>query len=256
MRARQMVGMAAGLMAAGVAAGAAYVFVFRPWNQRWGATDEEVYRLMPGDDELRSPRIAATRAVTIHARPEEIWPWLVQIGTGRAGWYSYDWIERLLGLKVKSAQEIMPEYQHLKAGDTIPLAPGLGIPVKAIEPQQSLFLGGYDPYTGGSTWAFMLTPLDDQRTRLIWRLRANFTWALASILGGLMAGRRDDLHHSRVDWLRELPMYLLFEPGSFVMSRKMLLGIKQRAETMAVEHRERTEIGTTAKPAAAGGASR
>lgn len=249
MKARQMAGMAAGLIAAGAAAGSAYVFVFRPWQQRWGATDEEVRRPMPGDDELRSPRIATTRAITIHARPEEIWPWLVQIGTGRAGWYSYDWIERLLGLKVKSAHGIMPEYQHLEAGDTIPLAPGFGIPVKAVEPRQAVFLGGYDPYTGGSTWAIMLAPIDEQRTRLIWRIRAGFNWTLGSILGGLVAGRRDDVHRSRVDWLRELPMYLFFEPGSFVMARKMLLGIKQRAESLAIERRERTEIGTTAKPA-------
>jgi hypothetical protein len=227
---------AAATITAGVAG---YRFVFRPWQARWGATDEEVRQSMPGDEELSNPQSVTTRAVTINARPEGIWPWLIQIGTGRAGWYSYDWIERAMGLQVESAREIIPEYQHLAVGDTIPLAPGYEVPVKAIEPNQLLLLSDYTPSIGGSVWAITLYPLDEWRTRLVWRLRARFNWSLGSIFGGFLSGRRDDLHHGRIDWLRELPMYLFIEPGSFLMTRKCMLGIKSRAEAYAQRQRER-----------------
>lgn len=189
------------------AATGAYLLFVGPWQRRWGATDEEVRRAMPGDEEVERPLMDATRAITINARPEEIWPWLVQIGTGRAGWYSYDWIENRMGLDVSSAERIIPEFQHLEVGDTIPIAPGLGIPVKVLKPNETLLLVGHDPAIGDTSWSFGLYSIDEKRTRLVTRTRIR--WPLTP--GGIV-------------WL------LVTEPGSFLMVRKMLLGVKQRAE--------------------------
>ena len=191
----------------GAAATGAYLLFVGPWQRCWGATDDEVQRAMPGDDEIERPLMNATRAITINAQPEEIWPWLVQIGTGRAGWYSYDWIENLMGLNISSANHIMPEFQHLEVGNTIPLAPGVEIPVKAIKPNELLLLVGHDPVIGDASWVFGLYPLDEQHTRLVTRTRNRWPITPGSFL-----------------------TLLVTEPGSFLMVRKMLLGIKRLAE--------------------------
>jgi len=188
----------------------AYLLLVGPWQRRWGATDEEVRRAMPGDEEVEHPLMNATRAVTINAPPEEIWPWLVQIGTGRAGWYSYDWIENRMGLEVSSANRIIHEFQDLKVGDTIPLAPGLEIPVKVLKPNESLLLIGHDPVIGDTSWSFGLYPVEKEHTRLVTRTRIR--WPITP--GGIL-------------WL------FVTEPGSFLMVRKMLLGIKRRAEQVS-----------------------
>jgi len=185
----------------------AYLLLVGPWQRRWGATDEEVQRAMPGDEEVEHSLMNATRAVTINARPEEIWPWLIQIGTGKAGWYSYDWIENLMGLNVSSTDRIIPEFQQLEVGDTIPLASGLEIPVKLLKPGETLLLVGHDPVVGDASWIFGLYPIDEQRTRLVTRTRNR--WPMTP--GGILT-------------------LLFIEPGSFLMVRKMLLGIKRRAE--------------------------
>ena len=109
-----------GLAGLVVAATAVYLGVVRPWQLTWGATDAEVLRPLPGDDFLLHPTFDATRAVTINAGPERIWPWIVQIGLGRAGWYSYDLIDNL---GRASADEILPEFQDLEVGDLIPISP-------------------------------------------------------------------------------------------------------------------------------------
>ncbi len=109
-----------GLAALGAVLFGVYFRFIRPWQLRWGATDEEVARAMSGDEVVKQPTFNATRAVTIQARPEEIWPWLVQIGCKRAGWYSYDWIDNL---GIPSANRIVPELQHLEVGDLIPFSP-------------------------------------------------------------------------------------------------------------------------------------
>lgn len=198
--------------ATGVAS-AVYVLFVGPWQRRWGATDEEVKRPMPGDEEVPEPMCASTRAVTIESKPEDIWPWIVQIGTGKAGWYSYEWIERAMGLDVTNADRVIPEFQNLKVGDQVPLAPDFGIPVKVIEANRLLLLVGHDPTNIGDTsLAFALYPIDEQRTRLISRHRAR--------------------------WPKNLTGYItlaVIDPGSFIMMRKMLLGIKQRAEQTAKE---------------------
>ncbi len=198
-----------GLAILGGASLGVYLRFIRPWQERWGATDEEVRRPMPGDDLVVQPILQGTRAVTIKARPEEIWPWLVQIGQGRGGFYSYTWIEKLLGLDITNTNRILPAFQHLEVGDEIP---GLGATVKAIEPNRLLVLAASTSVvekTGTEgTWVFGLYPLDEEQTRLVTRNCAR--WPLFTPRGIL--------------WL------LLLDPGIVVMMRKMLLGIKQRAE--------------------------
>jgi len=129
----------------------AYRSVGRPWHTRWGATDEEVARALPGDELLPDANVT-TRAITIDARPEEIWPWLVQLGYGRAGWYSYDWIDND---GRPSASRVVPELQRLEPGDQILMAPGMGPRVRAVEPNRDLLAGDAD----GGIWCLALYPL-------------------------------------------------------------------------------------------------
>ena len=102
------------------AAVAAYLGLVRPRQLTWGATGEEVSRPLPGDDLVNRPTFNATRAISIAAPPEAVWPWLLQVGTTRAGWYSYDLLDNL---GHPSAQRILPEYQGLAAGDVVPMSP-------------------------------------------------------------------------------------------------------------------------------------
>jgi hypothetical protein len=210
-----------GLATAAATAASVYWFLVRPWHLRWGASEEEVTRALPGDELVPDAKISSTHAVTIQASPAEVWPWLVQLGQGRGGFYSYDWIENAMGLDIHTADAVLPEYQHLKVGDTIPLAPdGFGLPVILLEPEQMLVLCG-DTRLGGATipalkpgeylaasWGFYLSGQADGTTRLAERWRAGYTpTALNTIF------------------------YRAFlEPGAFLMQRKMLLGIKARAE--------------------------
>jgi hypothetical protein len=129
-----------GAAAAFGAAAAAYVLVLRPWHLRWGASAGEARQHLPGDEIVPCPRMETTRAITIEAPAERVWAWLVQIGTGRAGWYSYDVLENLLGLRVRSADRILPEFQQLAVGDVIPAAPPpyLGFRVQRVEPPRAL----------------------------------------------------------------------------------------------------------------------
>ncbi len=186
---------------------ALYLFVIRPWQLLWGATDEEVARAMPGDDVVRRPTFAATRAVTVRAQPAQIWPWVVQIGYGRAGWYSYDWVDNL---GRPSAERIVPELQHLQVGDLIPMSPDgkMGLWVKAFERDQWILW--WDKKTLFTTWLWMLCPLDEQDTRLITRVRLHYNWLSPTII-----------------------FNLLLDVGDIVMMRKCMLGIKRRAETAA-----------------------
>lgn len=214
------------LVSAGTAAAAVYALVLRPRHMRWGAAASEVSRPLPGDELVPTPRYRATHAVTIRAAPQDIWPWLVQIGQGRGGFYSYDFIENAMGLNIHSANQILPEFQNLKAGDTIPLAPdGSGIPVVSVEPNRALVLGGtMDENSEGAfktspgeffsaSWAFVLEPVAADVTRLIERFQLDYSPSPAATL-----------------------FYRVFlEPGSFIMERKMLLGIKARAECRAGE---------------------
>ncbi|MGC4835008.1 SRPBCC family protein [Micromonospora vinacea] len=173
----------------------------------WGATTGEVAGTLPGDEFLADPDIVSTRAVTIEAPPRAVWPWLVQMGSGRGGAYTYDWIENLFGLDMHSADEILPRFQHLATGDELPLGRnGPAMRVEILDPERTLVFRSAD---GAWVWGFHLRP-DGAGTRLISRNRI----ALAGSPGPVRIAYR-----------------LVMEPGSLIMERRMLLGIKQRAES-------------------------
>ena len=176
----------------------------------WGATADEAARSLPGDELLADADVVSTRAITIDAPPSDVWPWLVQMGSGRGGAYTYDWIENLFGLEMRSADTIHPEWQNLAVGDVIPGKASLpGMRVEVLEPERALVSRSED---GTWVWAFALEDLGG-RTRLLSRNRiAMVEPSLGDRIG--MA---------------------VMEPGSLVMERKMLCGIKQRAERLASE---------------------
>jgi hypothetical protein len=187
-----------------------YWFPLRRWFVTWGTTFEDQQRVMASDSEVPDATYVANLAVTIDAEPEDVWPWLVQIGFQRGGLYSYDWLDRAFGyLDRPSANRILPEFQQLRGGDVIPIGRGGGFPVKRIEPNRSLVLGssakGFQ-----WTWEFGLYRLGDGRTRLVSRNRARVASSFAS-------------------WC----LMRLLEPAAFLMTRRMLLGVRQRAERLA-----------------------
>ncbi len=193
----------------------AYWLFVRPWHLRWGATDEEAEGTLPGDGIVLSSREQATHAITIDAPVEDVWPWLVQIGQGRGGFYSYDWLENLVGADIHNADRILPEHQHLEVGDTVRLAPEdysvqtpESAPVVAVlDPGRAIVLRPPDDPPRW-TWAFVLRPLDEERTRFVVRMRTKGKRTLR--------GKVADV--------------VFWEPAHFVMERKMLLGVKERAE--------------------------
>lgn len=159
---------------------AAYMLWARPYQLRWGATDEEVQRPMPGDELISNPQYLATRAITVEATPEVIWPWLIQIGYQRAGFYGYDIMENLGSPRgIHSAQSIVPEFQHFEVGDEVPISPAGGLTFYSIEPNCHLIWSGGVGW-GGYTWA--LYPIDENHTRLVSRARFNHTWSQPSQL--------------------------------------------------------------------------
>lgn len=199
--------------------GAAFLGIYRPWQLKWGATPKELASDMPGDDVVPNPTFKATRAVTVDAAPEAIWPWIVQIGFGRAGWYSYDFLDNF---GHHSAERLLPEIQHIEAGDPIPMGPGesTGVWVKEFEPNRSILW--WNKKNELSTWVWTLAPMPDGRTRLVTRVRTRPSWR----------------HPSTVIWMP------LLELADFPMMRKCLLGIKRRAEHLAEERRNEETIST------------
>lgn len=193
--ARRLLLFAGALFAALVAS---FHFVYRPWQMNWGATSEEISRPMPGDEIVGAPNFDATRAVTVEAPAERIWPWIVQIGYRRAGFYSWDILDND---GVASAERIMPEYQGLRLGDVVPLSASSGARVALIEPPEQLLLV-FQSDTA-ATWAWGLYPIDAGRTRLVSRLRVR---------------------------LPRLATRVMLDAFEIVMMRKHLLGIKRRAE--------------------------
>lgn len=187
-----------------VAAVAAYLGLIRPWHLRWGATDHEARRPMPGDEILGPGAGSTTRAVTIGAPADQVWPWLVQLGYGKAGWYSYDWLDND---GQRSAQQIRPEWQQLHPGDQILMMPGTGFDVVSVEDGHRFVARAPD---GTMSWCLGVEPLDRHSCRLISRWRVTWRVTPASAL-----------------WIA------LSDPGAFIMERKMLLGLKARAEQAA-----------------------
>ncbi len=213
-----------GVVALGAAGVATYVCFVRPWHMRWGATDDEVARALPGDDLLPSPRVKVTHAVTIQAPVDKVWPWVAQIGQGRGGFYSYEFIENAMGADIHNADRILPEFQNPRVGDRLPLAQGgFGVPIVVVEPNRALVVHGDTRQEGDDvqwlkpgdymavTWGWHLYWVDERATRLVERFSADYN----------------------PTFVNQVYFRAFMEPGAFVMQRKMLLGIKERAERNA-----------------------
>jgi hypothetical protein len=189
------------------------------WHRMWGATDEEAAERLPGDGLVPVAEHQTTRATTIDRSPTDVWPWLAQMGQGRGGLYTYEWIENALGAQIRNLDRIDPELQDLKVGDSIRLTPevylgrlpGQFYRVEEVQLREALTMLQELPGGSTSSWSFVLRALPDNRTRLLVRGRTS----PKSGFGARLA-RRVEL--------------LLLEPGYFVMERGMLHGIKRRAE--------------------------
>ncbi len=208
------------LTAAVAIATVVYWFVVRPWHLRWGSTNVETAMLLPGDDLVPHATVVSTRAITIGAPPDRVWPWIAQIGQGRAGFYSYDWLENLFGCDIHNADRIVPAWQRIQTGDNVRLHPSApALEALVVLPGRALVVGSprqnaaAQQMYGSATWAFvLLSTVDANSTRLVVRFRAN--------PGPAVAGR--------------LFVHALIEPAHFVMERKMLLGIRVRAENAGI----------------------
>lgn len=160
---------------------ALYILWARPLQLRWGATDEELQRSMPGDELDPTPGFLATRAITIQATPEQIWPWLLQMGYGRAGLYGLDLFKKVRSPSVAgSVERILPQFQDFKVGDPIPVSPVATLKFFAIQPYKYIVWSAADE-NSGFTWA--LYPLDPTHTRLVSRVRWSYHWTQAGPLG-------------------------------------------------------------------------
>jgi len=182
-----------------------YLTLFRPWQLRWGATDAEIKRSMPGDEIVGKPSFNATRAVTIHAPAQNIYPWIVQMGVTRAGWYSYDLLDNL---GRRSAESILPEHQNIQVGDLIPLSPDgkQGMRVKYF--RKNKWMLWWDE-KGDTSWVWEIHPEGEGSARLITRVRVKYRFFSPAIL-----------------------FNLLIEFFDILMMRKSMLGIKRRAEKL------------------------
>ena len=215
----------AALVGAAVTLPLAWTRCLSPAVRAWGARPNDSYRPLPGDDLVPEPDIRHTRGITIAAPPEAVWPWLLQLGQGRGGLYSYDWLENLAGCDIRSVNAIVPELQSLAVGDIVSLRKGdqPAFLVAAIEPGHALVLLARDPGTGApaharpdvpmavdESWAFVVEPDGDGASRLLVRSRRR------------TRGARLD----RLAWM-------LVEVVSLPMERKMLLGIRERVELAA-----------------------
>ena len=183
-----------------------YFLVLRRWQLTWGARPDELAMVFPGDEIVEQPSFNATRGITVNAPPENIYPWIVQMGLDRAGWYSYDLLDNLAR---KSAEEILPRFQHVQPGDLIPMSPDgkQGLFVKEFEKDHWMLWGDQ---VGDSSWAWMILPDDSNRSRLLTRVRMKYRWLSPAIL-----------------------FSMIVEFSDFPMMRKCMLGIKGRAESTA-----------------------
>ena len=202
------VGLACGFAFLGYVA---LVTVLWPWHRTWGSTRAELTLSLPGDEGPRSPAFEIQHAVTIEAPPEAVWPWLVQLGQDRAGFYSYDWLERMFGVEVRNAAEIHPEWQQRAIGDFVRatqrtylggiFGPNVGWRISDLQENHALVLEQWG--------AFVLVPTEDGRTRFI--IRSTVSQAQFPV------------------WAAGFE-FLTFELPHFIMERRMMLGIKALAE--------------------------
>ena len=204
---------AAGLTIIGAAG--TYILLARPRQLRWGTIDSEFDEPLPGDDLIPSPNLVATRAITVRASADHVWPWIAQLGQGRGGFYSYDFLENLVGCDIHSADRIVPEWQDADVGDEVKLHPEVALAVAALESGRSLVLRGGIPMGNtpspfDNSWAFVLRERPDGTTRLL--VRESYAYLRP--------------------WAP-----LIVEPTAvlaFVMSERMLRGIRDRAERASV----------------------
>lgn len=222
-----------GAGALGVATAVAWHRWVTPWHAQWGATDEEVRMSLPGDDLVVEPAQQNTRGIDIDAEPESVWPWIVQIGADRGGFYSYEWLENLFGLGIHNSDVVVPAWQHRAVGDLV-LADAKGSGgwyVMEVLPGEALVLQVGDVRAGRPihrgerlrwefSWSFVVRPAPGGRSRLLVRERAAFG--------------------SRITELAMSPLGFV----SFVMTQKMLRGIKARAEGGHLRGRHRA-LGTS-----------
>jgi hypothetical protein len=188
---------------------AAFALVIRPWYTNWGATPAEISQPMAGDDLVAQPARSTTRAITIRAPAEKIWPWLAQFGQAEGGMYSYVVIEKAIGCDMPNADQIVPEWQTVSVGSEVRMcqegygpAPYL---VAAVEPGQTLVMGHHPQGrsdTWGDSWALVISPIDANTSRLYLRTRTTLTGVMWDVI----------------------------DPGVFIMEYGMLHGIKERAE--------------------------
>ncbi len=231
-----------------VAFGTAVFIGLHELGRRWGATRGEVRKPIAGDDIVPHAKGQTTHAVTISAAAEDVWPWLVQMGYHRAGWYTYPWVDRYLWhIDNPSAARIVPELQDLSIDDLVPDGePGTAFyRVAVIEAPHALVLHSTShvpqPLRGRMTvdwtWAYELRRVDSKTTRLVLRVRATFEpWWMRSIYDGLIV------------------------PSDFIMARSMLRGIARRAEGRQsradlgeAARRENGNAGAPVSPTARGG---
>lgn len=187
--------------------------VLRPWHLRWGATHAEIAAPMPGDDVVPRAQFNATRAISISASPDRVWPWIVQLGYGRGGFYTYDLLDNA---SQPSADRILDQYQDLKVGDPVPMfhqTHGLAIAYRVDSfDRYEWMLWVHRPHEDeqpDSTWSWRLTPLPDGGTRLVTRMKQDYRWETPRLASFNL---------------------ILMEFGDFAMERRMLKGIKVRAE--------------------------
>jgi hypothetical protein len=185
------------------------VILLTPWMDRWGATNAEINATFPGDELVPDPASFVNRAMTVNAAPEEIYPWIVQLGADKGGMYSYDWFEtNILQCRQSNADRIYEEWQGLKVGDEMKMCPDKSGPppyiIAQIVPNQAIVMGHQEDGEWVDLWQFVIVPQADGTSRLITRTRT-------MMIGGIW-----DIIH----------------PGVFIMERGMLLGIKERAENM------------------------
>jgi hypothetical protein len=204
-----------------LALGVLYWFRIRRWFSRWGTTPEERIRIMAGDTVIAHPTHVQTGAITINALPDDIFPWLVQMGYQRGGLYSYDWLDRLFGfLDRPSANRILPEFQNLAVGDTIFFGREK-LTVAVLQAPHALVLS-YNARGMEWVWQFGLYPMDRNRTRLVER-------GTEQIPKGVLG------------WIGMRVM----EPAAFVMTRRFMLGVKERAEALRAQESAHRDIPRT-----------
>lgn len=189
-----------------------YMTLVRPWHMHWGATPAEVTRVMAGDTLVEDPLEVTTRAITINAWPQHVWPWLAQMGKGRGGLYTYDWLDQVFGvLEGPSSDTLISRFREIRAGDTIPVGGSAGWPVAIAQSNELLLLNVLEA-GAHVTWAFALHRISPTTTRLVTRVRARLP----------------------ITWKLPLQVAVL-DPAEFLMVRRQLIGIRDRAERLARE---------------------